>query len=180
MYKFRKALVGLVALAALGGLILASAALAQDGNDKPNAEARSPRWRSEKRERAWAARHTMRSSRDIFYDGRTIVVNTYRGELVSAGGSSLTIKYLDGTTADIQTVGDVKVCAKGNPAASLGDLQAGKPIGIHTATGLPGGDLTVVVQASSRDELKACKELMKSLRDRLPDRGPKPEATSTP
>jgi hypothetical protein len=169
-----RARLGLVAVAIVGGLFVASAALAQDRSEKAPAQSpdagsseRGPQGRAGRGMRERVARNTMRVSREIYYDGRTIVVKTDRGELVSVGDSSLNVKYLDGSTAQIRTVGEVKVCASGNPEAGLKDLKAGKPVAIHTATNLPGGDLTVVVQSERPDELKTCKGLLKSAREKL-------------
>ncbi|MER3396690.1 MAG: hypothetical protein C4318_01575 [Acidimicrobiia bacterium] len=187
MRKWRKMSVAIVAAAVLGGLLLASAALAQDkgsdqgaGSHEAAAEANKNPGRWGQKIRGVIGRHTMRESREIFLNGKTVVVKTYKGQLVSSGDSKLTIKYLDGTTGDVQLVGEVKVCANGNAQAGLGDLQSGKPVRIHTATNLPRGDVSVVIQASSKDELKGCRDLVDSIRDRLRAEAGASEAPSQP
>ncbi len=172
----RKFVYWLVVATALGGLMVASTALAQDrgqeapgnpsettaaGNSGPKA-GRPFKGRLRK-----AAENTMRVHREVFYDGRTVSVDLDRGEVAAVGESSVTVKYLDGSTAEVKTVGEVKVCASGKPDASLADLQIGKRVGIHRVTNLPGGDLTVVVQAADRSEAAGCKGMLKDLEGRL-------------
>ncbi len=172
----RRIILASVAVLALAGVFAASAALAENRSaDDATAPAAvddaqpRPPGRGKGERLAQAIRNTMRVSRDIYVDGRTVTVTTDRGELVSVGEGSLKIKYRDGAEADVQVVGEVKVCASGNPNAGLGDLQTGKPVGINKATNLPGGDLTVVVQVTEKpkDELKGCKELLESVKEKL-------------
>ncbi len=177
---WRKVVYGLVVATALGGLVVASTALAQDSAQEksdrpPEVSAQGPKGpragRPFQGRMRKAAENTMRAHREIFYDGRTITVDLDRGEVAAVGESSVTVKYLDGSTAEVKTVGEVKVCASGKPDASLADLQAGKKVGIHRVTNLPGGDLTVVVQAADRSELVGCKGMLKDLKDRLRPEG---------
>lgn len=157
----------------LGALFASSLALA--ANDPPKeaegvAESpdRPPQARPFPYKAGLRLQRVMRVTREIYVGDRTVSVRTDRGELVAVGDNSLSIKYADGTTADVEMQGEVKVCVSGNPGAQLGDLEAGRPVGIHRSTNLPTGDLTVVVQVREPGHAKQCrKEIMGYLRGKL-------------
>lgn len=155
----------------LGALFASSLALA--ANDPPK-EAEGAAESPERSARPFPHKagvrlqRVMRVTREIYVGDRTVSVRTDRGELVAVGDGSLSIKYADGTTADVEMQGEVKVCVSGNPDAQLGDLEAGRPVGIHRSTNLPTGDLTVVVQVREPGHAKQCrKEIMGYLRGKL-------------
>lgn len=128
-------------LLGVGGAALAenSAPQAQPGQEQGKEQGKGNRLKE-------ARKHVMRAHREVFLDGKVAVIDTDRGEFVSAGENSVEIKYEDSKTVQIDAVGKLTVCANGSREASLGDLKAGDQVMVVRATNTPKGDHTVVVK----------------------------------
>jgi hypothetical protein len=70
-------------------------------------------------------------------DRLDVVLPTIAGEVTAAGGSTITVKRFDGTTATVHVSGDTTYAARGSTSASLSDVSVGS---------------YVVVQGTARDD----------------------------
>lgn len=137
--------VSLMSLVLLG--VGGAAIAAQPGQDQGKGQGQGQEQGQGKGNKLKEARkHVMRSHREVFLDGKVAVVDTDRGELLSTSENSVEIKYEDSSTARIEAVGKLTVCANGSREGSLADLKAGDQTMVIRATNTPKGDHTVVVK----------------------------------
>lgn len=132
-------LMSLVLLGVGGAAIAAQPGQGQSSQGKEQSQGKGNKLKE-------ARKHVMRAHREVFLDGKVAVVDTDRGELLGTSENSVEIKYEDSSTARIEAVGKLTVCANGSREGSLSDLKAGDRVMVIRATNTPRGDHTVVVK----------------------------------
>jgi hypothetical protein len=160
--KLRISMLVLAALVSVGLLGLASVSLAEQ-NEKAGESVSQERPPKVGKLRRGIERRLMRGSFDLYHDGRVVKVQIDRGKLVAAREDSIEVEYADASKGDIALQGEVRVCHAGDPGAKLGDLEPGKPVGVHRISNHPKGDFTIVLQVSGRGELKKCKGVLEGI-----------------